>query len=168
MDQHRPHEKLKVKKIPACCVTRSLIWYSKRADITQILLTSQCGPFHNVFIYFLKLDIPLRFYSNSLTKVRQTRLHFNLSKIIVNKTIFFHICVFVFVLLFFFLTIVLFMFLYCITWWQPSMAETCTDYKNKYCFYNDEILCWLYYFKYAESLQHNGMPLLKNNYIYCI
>jgi hypothetical protein len=47
------------------------------------------------------------------------------------------------------------------------MAETCTDYKNKHCFYNDEISCWLYYFKYAESLQHNGMPLLKNNNIYC-
>lgn len=162
MNQHRPREKLKVKKIPACCVTRRLIWRSKRADITQILSMSQCGPFHNVFIYFLKLDISLCFYSNSLTKVRQTRLYFNLSKIAVNRTILsIYVCLC-------FLTIVFFMFLYCITWWQPSMAETCTDYKNKYCFYNDEISCWLYYFKYAESLQHNGMPLLKNNYINCI
>jgi hypothetical protein len=64
MNQHFPREKLKVKKFPACYKTRTLIFCSKRADITQILSTSQSRSFHNLFIYFLKLDITLCFYIN--------------------------------------------------------------------------------------------------------
>lgn len=155
------------RSFPHVTKLERLIDAQSGADITQILSMSQSGSFHNLIIYFLKPDTPLCFYINSLIKVGQTRLYFNLLKITVNKTnhyIYVSLCLYWCC----FLTTVLYIVLYCITWRRPPMAETCTDYKNKYSFYNEEISCWLYYFKYAESLQHNGMPLLKNNYTYCI
>jgi hypothetical protein len=54
---HPPSEKLKVKKLTAYYEIRRLIRCSKRADITQFYQRASLVHYHNVIIYFLKLDV---------------------------------------------------------------------------------------------------------------